>query len=376
MRIAYIAPYLSDAQARGGVGEKIAGQIRLWQNRAHDVRLFVMTPNSLEIRESYAQVFQYTPLVKLQLLQSFTRLVSKTKTLRSLIKSVLAYRPDVIYLRHGIYIYPMHLLFSIAPVVMELNTDDVSENRHFGFYHYWFNRLTRGFLLTRAAGLISVTHEIAQLPVNLKYGRPTKIIANGIVLEEYEPLPPANNPNPVITLIGLPGMAWHGVDKLLNLAGRIPGLVVNIVGYNRSDVNGEVPPNVHLHGFLDKSGVRNILGGSDVACGSLALHRKNMQEASPLKVREALAYGIPVILGYQDTDLFDVQSEYILQLPNTEDNVESHADQILSFASQMRGRRIDRSTIAKRIDQGCKEESRLAFLKEILQLHQKSYPIK
>ncbi len=76
-----------------------------------------------------------------------------------------------------------------------------------------------------------------------------------------------------------------------------------------------------FHGFLDRAGVMDVLMKTDVACGSLALHRNNMQEASPLKVREALAYGIPVLLGYKDTDLSNLQSEYILQIPNTEDNV-------------------------------------------------------
>lgn len=42
-----------------------------------------------------------------------------------------------------------------------------------------------------------------------------------------------------------------------------------------------------------------------VCIGTLALHRKNMTEASPLKTREYLAHGFPVIIGYKDTAFYN-----------------------------------------------------------------------
>jgi len=365
MRIAYVAPYLSDVQARGGAGEKIAGQIRLWQNRAHDVRLFVMTPDSLEIRESYVQVFQYTPRVKMQPLQSFTRLVSKTKTLRSLIKSVLAYRPDFIYLRHGIYVYPAHKICEIAPFAMELNSLDLQESRYQGRLFHGFNRLTRGMMFRRAAGLVAVSHEIAQAPENARYRKPVRVIANGIDLTQDAPLPAPSNPSPVLSMVASPGMTWHGVDKLLWLARQCPDLTINVVGYRREDLTDDIPQNLRLHGFLSRERAREVLKTTDAVFGTLALHRKGMEEASPLKVREAAACGIPLILGYRDTDLSDWQTDCILHIPNTEDNVQTCAAQIRDFAYRMRGRRLDAETVAARIGHRQKEEDRLAFFEKI-----------
>ena len=54
------------------------------------------------------------------------------------------------------------------------------------------------------------------------------------------------------------------------------------------DLFGQLP-NVHLHGELDKNGVRNLLWQSD------ALVLPSRSEAQPLVVLEALATGIPVV---------------------------------------------------------------------------------
>ena len=82
-----------------------------------------------------------------------------------------------------------------------------------------------------------------------------------------------------------------------------------------------------------------------------------MQEGSTLKVPEALAYGIPVMLGYRDSGLAGLNSECILELPNTEDNVSSNAERIRSFAYSMVGRRIRREDVAPCIDQRLKERA-------------------
>lgn len=92
-----------------------------------------------------------------------------------------------------------------------------------------------------------------------------------------------------------------------------------------------------------------------------------MEEASPLKVREALAFGIPLILAYNDTDLGGLDADWLLRLPNTQNNVIENIEAIKNFAYQMMGRRVERSLIAKRVNQRSKEQERLAFFAEIYQ---------
>ena len=112
--------------------------------------------------------------------------------------------------------------------------------------------------------------------------------------------------------------------------------------------------------------MRAVLTETDVACGTLAVHRNNLQEASALKVREALAFGIPVLIAFRDTDLNDVQVDTILRIPNTEDNLVTHAEQVRDFAYAMMGRRVDLTLVGPYLDQRKKEEKRLAFFEQVL----------
>jgi hypothetical protein len=89
-----------------------------------------------------------------------------------------------------------------------------------------------------------------------------------------------------------------------------------------------------------------------------------MNEASPLKVREAIAYGIPLVIAFKDTDLDDLNLDTILKIPNSEDNVATNAEKIRSFAYRMRGQRIPRQQIAERIDWRRKELDRLEFFQQ------------
>jgi uncharacterized protein (UPF0276 family) len=110
-----------------------------------------------------------------------------------------------------------------------------------------------------------------------------------------------------------------------------------------------------------------VLAQTDVALGTLALHRNQMQEASVLKVREALAFGIPVVIAFRDTDLHDVKLDTILRIPNTEENVKENAERIRSFAYDMIGKRVDINLVAPYLDQRKKEETRLEFFNQLIQ---------
>jgi hypothetical protein len=128
-----------------------------------------------------------------------------------------------------------------------------------------------------------------------------------------------------------------------------------------------LPGNVSLHGYLSRQEYQQVLAGADAALSSLALHRVQLEEASPLKSRECLAFGLPLVVAYQDTDLYDIACDFLLKIPNKEDNIQTHAQAIRDFAYRMRGRRADREFLKKYIDLNQKETMRLAFFEEILQ---------
>ncbi|HTP01512.1 MAG TPA: glycosyltransferase, partial [Anaerolineales bacterium] len=298
MRIAYVALGVEPRNLAGGVGRKLRTQTAIWAELGHAARLFALVPECPD-----PEIYTYSPASWAPGLKGLTRSLSRSRSLHSLMGDVRDFRPDIIYLRAGAYIYPLHSLFSIDPVVMELNSNDIVQKSLQGRYAYWSNVLTRGILLGRAAGLIAVTREIGELPGNRRYRKPTRVIGNGIDLRDFESMPAPTHSVPTVTLVGSPGMPWHGVDKLVRLAELCPDLNICIGGYGPEDIDVTLPTNVRAIGFLEPRAVRDVLRETDVACGSLALHRNNMQEGSTLKVPEALAYGIPVLLGYRDTAL-------------------------------------------------------------------------
>ena len=358
MKIAYVLLHMRQPFLSGGVGRKMRAQIRFWREAGHEVRTFVLSPDIAASSEFEVYFFQGSSLIQ--------REWARSHALAAMLPDLQKYQPDIIYLRYAPFVLPLQRIFRIAPVVLEINTDDVNEYRHHGAFRYWHNRLMRGFLLRNSAGLVSTSYEIAHLPCNQRYHKPTCVISNGIVLDDYPPYPaPANTP-PIIMFAGTPGIIWHGLDKLLLLGKHCPDLQIEIIGSHPEQIQQTVPPNVHMHGLVTLERVKQILKRADVACSTLALHRKNMQEASPLKTREYLALGIPTILAYQDTDLEGLSLETILHLPNTEDNVASHIERIRDFAYAMRGKRIERELIAPRIDQREKERQRLVFFQSLL----------
>lgn len=371
MRIAYVALHFDARLMKGGIGNKIDSQLRLWCGTGHSARLFLLSRDAMSLDKT--EVFPFGSTSGSLIVRFLSREINRVHALNHLINAVRSYQPDIIYLRYGLFSLPLHNLFKIAPVVVEINGNDIDEYRYRGIPFYVANRLTRGIVLGSASSLITVSYDIAQLPHNMAIGKPIHVIGNGVELERYSLLPAPSNPVPVVVMMASPGYSWHGIDKLRDLAVQCPDLKIKIVGFSAGDVTFPVPPNMELLGFMEHSHVRDILVKADAAFGTLALHRKNMQRTSALKVNEALAYGIPLILAYEDTNLIGLQSEFILDLPNTENNIKDHVQQIRDFIYRVKGKRVPRSLIAERIDQREKEKKRLEIFSSILQLPQKGF---
>jgi len=358
MRIAYVTIHVAPEIMQGGVGKKIKSQTGIWREHGHEVSIFSLTPSEI----SFPTEFQFIFDARVNLIK---REINRAAALKRMFASIEQYRPDIIYLRYGLYSYPLHRIFKISPVVLEVNSNDKTEYASRGTFFYWMNRLTRNLTFAPVSGYILPTRELIDV-LPPKYKKPYAVIANGMDLNDAELLSPTKNTTPVITLVASPGMDWHGVDKLIRFAETSADITINIVGYSAQDVGMSIPPNVHLHGFLNRIQLREVYLNTDVACGTLALHRKNMEEACTLKVREYLAYGLPVILAYRDTDLSEVTLDTILQIPNHENNVTENRERIRRFAYDMIGRRVDVEKVYPYFDQRKKEQSRLAFFQKIL----------
>lgn len=348
-----------------GVGKKIAGQTSMWRELGHEVRLFMhmhTPPDRSGLLDG--EWFEYeldTTGVTGRLRTELARIGAFQKALDGLRR----FSPDVIYLRNSMYIYPLQRLFDIAPVVVEVMTNDLQQHTRLGGMLSLYNRLTRGITLGGAGGLVCISHELAGLEQFTRFGKPMTIIGDGIDAARITPFPAPDNPVPRLLFIGSPGNPWHGVDKLVRFARRFSDVEIDVVGYDRLDGLDEPPANLHLLGYLRGQAYLDQLARADVALGSMALHRIGMAESSPLKTRECLAYGLPMVLPYGDTDLMDVENECLLSIPNREDNLDAAGQAVRDFAYRVRGKRVDRRLVLDRLDARAKETRRLEFMRSV-----------
>ncbi len=143
MRIAYVSLHWPRTR-NSGVGKKIASQLSVWNAMGHEVRLFMHTtqyePPSALIEADY---FFYATSDKIK--TELNRIAAMTR----MIAAIRQFRPDVIYLRYGIYVFPAHRLMDIAPVIEEINTNDLTQHEELGRTYSLYNRLTRGIILRR-----------------------------------------------------------------------------------------------------------------------------------------------------------------------------------------------------------------------------------
>jgi hypothetical protein len=243
--------------------------------------------------------------------------------------------------------------------VLEINSNDVGEFAATSRWRSAYSRVTRDQLLARAAGLVFISNELAQLR-HYQAG-PTRRIAigNGIRLSDYPTFPAPSNTAPRIAFIGHPGSVWHGLDHLLEMAGAFPSWHFEIIGTPASELP-DAPANVTAHGIMLAEDYRPILERADVAVGSLALYRNDMAEGSPLKVREYLARGIPTVIGYRETDFME-PPPFLLQLPGAPDGVSSSIERIDDFVRSASAVRPTHEQVAN-LDVSVKEAARLEFI--------------
>ncbi len=341
-----------------GVFKKVISQIRTWRAQGVLVSLHIVS------RRPMLKVWQHylkeTPIT-LHLYSG----VDRFWAWKDAVKALKAHCPDVVYCRYDLYMPALKSLSQDLPLILEINTNDLTEYRLTKrWLRYWYNRFTRSLLLRQASGLVFVTWELSESPDFSKYQKPFVVISNGIDLEDFLPLPAARNEEPRLIFLGTDRHAWHGVDKILRMATLFPKWQFDIVGVQPNNLQ-RVPKNVHIYGPLDRQAYRTLIAHADIAIGTLALHRIKMNEACPLKVREYLAYGLPVIIGYKDTDFLN-GAPFILELPNTEDNIESNVTRIVDFIFEWKGKRVPREALYH-LDLRVKESQRLAFFKNILE---------
>lgn len=353
MKIAYFINHNIDSN--DGITKKILGQKEAWESKGHQVLIFCNIPKlgpSILPANQYYYANPFTLRFKLQ---------------NDLLDDLEKFSPDIVYFRYNTLSRTLNSILNKYKVITELNTYDLGE-----FYllvkqeksiksliRYISYKLLRSSLLSRVSGIVAVTNEIAEHPSNKKFQKQTICIPNGIDLDKFQTIKTDQKTNQRVSLffIGSPNVPWHGVDIIEKMAKELPEYDFHIVG-----MEGKNSENLFWHGFLQKNQYLQILEKCHICIGTLALYRKQMKEACPLKVREYLAYGYPIIIGYEDTAFLNIGlPEWVLQV-DSEGQID--LQELKAFIEKQRDRVVQHGEI-KFLGTDLLESLRLQFFETI-----------
>lgn len=115
---------------------------------------------------------------------------------------------------------------------------------------------------------------------------------------------------------------FHGIDKLLGLLAQEPLKNVRLLCYGQGPCEKEweelskelgLSNRVFLTRWTEGNALQEAMAKADVGVGSLALERVGLVKGSPLKTREYVSSGLPVLIGYEETGSL-ANKEFIKQV--------------------------------------------------------------
>jgi glycosyltransferase involved in cell wall biosynthesis len=291
------------------------------------------------------------------------------------------FSPDIVYHRTFEISNFIRRICKNHATILELNGNEIGNlfangNGALRFFPNWIRaakiKLGLKTFLQLHKGIVVVTYELLELykkqSGNNTINQKSIVIPNGIDIRSYKVRKKAQAAGDIkLVFIGTPGAAWHGIEVIMAIAKRTIGILeFHLIG-ERFDESSDIPPNVKVYGYLSEADYRQVISGCDIGIGTLALNNAGLSEASPLKVREYVAAGLPIIIGYRDT-AFERQPipQWVLQLPNKPDAIMGSVEKIVSFCRDYRDFVVPTSEAELYFSSEHLEKDRLSFFERIV----------
>ena len=240
---------------------------------------------------------------------------------------------------------PLHIYFQ------EIKNSTQIANWKKNIFFIWLIKRQIADILSLSKMIIEFAEELS--PLVLKYKKRIYLWQNGVNLPKlygtssYQLFNHATIDNfcqhKQLNLIMVANLAdYHGLDRLiLGLAKyyqtKTPEIAVRVtivagenaaLNSNKQLVN-QLALNKHISfaGYNASSELFQLYQVTNIAIGPIASYRKNLFQASSLKLREYALFGLPSIIDHHDYDLSS--KDYILQIPS--DNAPVDVNQLINF---------------------------------------------
>jgi len=360
MKIAYVIevnPYQNS-----GIVKKINDQIEFWTKQGHDVKPYILWP---KLKASEINYFRkgklYYNTILNNLPDNFIKTyLTKILTLPKIQRELESFAPDILYIRQNIWYPGLPHILKKHNTVLELNSVDYLEMSFYSTIKRKIYLFGKKRILKSVKGLVAVSPDI--LKHYKSYSLKQVVVSNGINLDNFKPLEGEKSndiQNVELVFVGSPNMQWHGLDKINQLANFFPEWKFHIVGYTGEDSN-----NITFHGWLNKDELVNVYSRCHFGIASFSNFMVGKPIDSTLKVREYLAYGLPVLSGHQDVDF--LESDLVFKITDENNNLISKED-IYAHVLKNMNRTVEKKDILI-IDSKEKENKRLAFFEQIMNL--------
>ena len=175
------------------------------------------------------------------------------------------------------------------------------------------------------------------------YGIPTIRVKNGITVDKIQPI--INEYNNEIHLLAVAQFQKsHGYERVIKGLNRYykmehsENVILNMVGYGteisyykKLVAKYNLEDKVIFHGYKQGDDLNKIYAFTDVALGVFGLYKRGISKSSALKIREYLAYGLPVVSGCRE-DAFDnnLECEFYKEYSNDNSDINIH-DMVLFY---------------------------------------------
>lgn len=290
-------------------------------------------------------------------------LVRDVADVSRLVRDVRAARPDVVYLRWLTPIPGMvGRLRQIAPVVLEIHANDLVESIGKSSVRRIYASATRGRELRHASGASFVTEELRDDPVFDLIRGPRAVFPNGTTLKRRASIP--RHPRPRIGMSVGAVLPWTGIDVFGDLARSMPAMdfVIACPQAHLADVERAAGEHVTVVGTRNQRDYVDELTTWTAGVGTLALYRKGLTTAAPLKVRDYLGLGLPSVIPYVDAGLGAIEDPCVLKLAHGSPLPSTIDPELLAeFVQRVDGRNVA-TTTSDAVSVGPIEARRVLFL--------------
>ena len=238
-------------------------------------------------------------------------------------------------------------------------------------------------MLALCRGIIGVTDEIRKVEMaRTDRDMHSITLLNGIDVERTKltGFAPFDGKHLELVFMTSGSFPWNGLDRIAQSIRKYKGpveITFHILGeISRREMKAlaSTSKRIEFHGLKIGDELDTLMARMNLAVSSLALFRKNMNEACPLKTREYVARGIPFVMAYHDDDLSSVEIDrkFFLSFPN--DNSPIEIQRIIDFAGQMSNNATDisqymREYAVRHLDLSGKTERFIEFVESLATLN-------